>query len=926
MSIDLSKQLSMIDTLIKSHDQEKSEKLLKYFLLQSETIPSIRALLKKFLDCRSQSNVHQQGEDLQNFASSLNSSSKNSELLFFSIYSFIGDHYRSLQDFLVSIRFYEKALNSIKSVPISEEFTLYCSVVECYYNLEEFSKVFNFFESIKNLSFDLTDTEKRSLVKVLNIVAFVYCRDAKWKFSIPLLERAKDLFETFEDNPDVKASGYNNLALCYFNIADFKNSLVYYEKTKGLYENLLNESDFLLVTINLNYSISLCEEKDFEKSLELLKECKKMIKKYHKDAAELARIYNYISICYSNQDLRYKAMMTLSKAFKLYQINNNFFIHETRFSLYLIGLFNLEEKMFDLSLSFLQKSSLLFDTYIKTVDIYSIRTSLNIGEVYLFQNKFDEALFLFENCLEVCKNEFSQNIHLMIEIKLYLGSALYLLGKRNEGYEIICSSYEMLLGLSDRVQIYFFELSERLFDLLGKEKQVLLKIADECCRIYEIFTKTKIKLKCEVFFNLLVILDWIWAERGNMDKCIEYLTTGAEFIISNSKYSEILGVLYEKLSLRYFYKNDFNKYLEYERLALRSTDDSERKLKILIATSTILHLVTDIDQVFMFISENLQDLKKTSTDCKKIISENIQIIGEKFEMQERLELSLSCFHISLDLINEDKFSSDLKKGKLNIALGNIYYKLNKLPESQQYFNIGSQILVKLSKDSFNIEFYVTIIKKLEQACRYSEAINWLNYTITLCKKYSPNSQDLHLLYLFLALCYEIVGNFQNSERTFMCCIDLIERQQIMISSKEKFDIYEHFAELYMKQMKFAEAFKMFKKSKKTYLMENLDQPRCMLMRKMIKCLIEMRRFEKALKEIEKLKSEIVKIFPPNHSEVFGIEFDLGDCLIGMKKIGEALVVLENIYKVASRFLPSSHPYLLYGKALIFKAYTFPRFL
>ena len=160
----------------------------------------------------------------------------------------------------------------------------------------------------------------------------------------------------------------------------------------------------------------------------------------------------------------------------------------------------------------------------------------------------------------------------------------------------------------------------------------------------------------------------------------------------------------------------------------------------------------------------------------------------------------------------------------------------------------------------------------------------------------------------------------------MCCIDLIERQQIMISSKEKFDIYEHFAELYMKQMKFAEAFKMFKKSKKTYLMENLDQPRCMLMRKMIKCLIEMRRFEKALKEIEKLKSEIVKIFPPNHSEVFGIEFDLGDCLIGMKKIGEALVVLENIYKVASRFLPSSHPYLLYGKALIFKAYTFPRFL
>ena len=378
--------------------------------------------------------------------------------------------------------------------------------------------------------------------------------------------------------------------------------------------------------------------------------------------------------------------------------------------------------------------------------------------------------------------------------------------------------------------------------------------------------------------------------------------------------------------MRYFYKSDFNKYLEIERLAIRYTDDPERKLKILIVASTILHLVTDSDQVFNFISDNLEVAKKTSQDCRKILSENLQIIGEKFEMQERLELALNCFHMSLDLINDIKSSSDLKKGKLSISLGNVYYKLNKLPESQQYFNIGSQILVKLSKDSFNIEFYLKIIKKLEQACRYPEAISWLNYTIALCKKYSSNNQELHSLYLFLALCYEIVGNFQSSERSFVLCIDLIERQQIFMNSKEKSEIYEHFAELYMKQMKFKEAFKMFKKSEKAFVMGQLDQSRCMLLRKIIKCLIEMKRFEKAYNEIIKLKSEIVKIFPPNHSEVFGIEFDLGDCLIGMKKIGEALEVLESIYKVASKFLPSSHPYLLYGKALCFKAYTFPRFL
>jgi tetratricopeptide (TPR) repeat protein len=381
----------------------------------------------------------------------------------------------------------------------------------------------------------------------------------------------------------------------------------------------------------------------------------------------------------------------------------------------------------------------------------------------------------------------------------------------------------------------------------------------------------------------------------------------------------LLSDFHEKIAVRFLIKGDYLKFLQEIRISLKFSTDLMKKENICFQVCNCFDLIQDEAIISEFILENLEILKKASGETRIILAETCKGLGEKFEYQEKFEFSLQFFHLSLDFQLNLKNFSELKLGKLNISIGNVYFKMNKIQESNFYFNKGSQILLKLSKTSFNLDFYVIIIKKLLNLNRFSEAIIWITYSITLCKKHQLLNRDSYFLYLLLSICYEMTENLQLSERSLLNSIDLLETKPGPISKEESL-VYEKLADLYTKQKKLPEALKMLKKAKNLQKSElSQNQSIFWILRKTIRCLLILKNYQKAYKNLLTLKNSSKVLIPSNSPEIFAVDFEIGESLLGLEKIGEATELIKKTLTAAITSLPSSHPYLAYGRDLLLKA-------
>lgn len=244
--------------------------------------------------------------------------------------------------------------------------------------------------------------------------------------------------------------------------------------------------------------------------------------------------------------------------------------------------------------------------------------------------------------------------------------------------------------------------------------------------------------------------------------------------------------LYQAAALNYTFMDQYDKAIEYHKLAQKQSDylrDKSHEWKIYNNIGVIYYLLKDYDESlrYFLLAENYL-LSKRAPDNNAILYNNI---GELYRLVNSLDLSVEYHKKALELFSEFDIPEQLANTYL--LLSETLIKQNKYPLAEDYLFKASQLLNKKVAEGtlakFNKLIGLIAIKKKDQ--------NRANKYLNIALSHAVNSQDK----LLEAEIYKSFSKIHETFHEYVQALSFLQKAMVIEDSlqndknKEKSELF-----------------------------------------------------------------------------------------------------------------------------------------
>lgn len=265
------------------------------------------------------------------------------------------------------------------------------------------SQSFRCFKKLK--TFILENIPQESLIRRIycETLAMLYIQNHEYSPAINLLEQALEIYYFRRENVD-KNEKYSNilnsLGMCYFELKNAKQALIYYEKSIEIKGNLFSQNyENKGETLN-NLAIIYGELGNNKKAIEMnLKAID--IYTQNKENISLANSYNNLGISYKNSGEYEKAIAVLSQALAIFEEEHGKTDLQIGKTLNNIGMTYYDKGEIEKAIEFCERALEIYKLFPDENPQAMGRTYNNLGILHSANNDFEKALISYENALKI---------------------------------------------------------------------------------------------------------------------------------------------------------------------------------------------------------------------------------------------------------------------------------------------------------------------------------------------------------------------------------------------------------------------------------------------------------------------------------------------------------------------------------------------
>ncbi len=345
-------------------------------------------------------------------------------------YQRMGIAYSYIDDYDKSNEYYEKGLK------LSIEHEEYSCIAVMHYNMALNFSIQNKYDSTlyhnkKSAKYFLKVNDSTGYAGCQNRIGSLYFQKGQYKLSLEYTLEAMKIYERYDDERARRSAGYNrnSVALNYLKMKDTVSAVEYYEKNKEAYVNVNDQHGllFTLTQLGLIYSNKI---QTHVKAAEMLSESEKIAKTMKMPSGLISSYYGQ-------------------------------------------GFYHFKRKEFEISEKYLVESLRLSDSLEQKAN--SIDNKLLLAEIFLEQKKYQQALQLTKEVLELSKEEG------FLEDQVKAFRILYKAFQKTGDYPNALKNHELFKAYND--SIYNLESSQKMSELQTiyetEKKEAALALQEE---------------------------------------------------------------------------------------------------------------------------------------------------------------------------------------------------------------------------------------------------------------------------------------------------------------------------------------------------------------------------------------------------------------------------------------------------------------